>query len=101
MINHFPDAYTGLLKSFFVNPRVTCSDYVIFVLFFTFYDLPQFVPVFLTMSHILSNVFVCQEQVYSFFAQFGLKREDFSDLKPLLKSSTYEIEEYKYIYIYI
>lgn len=98
LISHFPDEYSGLLKSFFSNPRILCSDYIVFVCFFVFYDVPQIVPVFLTMSHILSNVFVSQEQLYSFFTKFGLNKDDYNDLSPLLKESTYEVEEYIYFF---
>lgn len=82
------------MSNFFLQDRVDCNDFVLFVCFFLFYPIEDILNILISMIRINSKLFITQEQVNQFFETFNLDIYKYDELRYVLDLSKPTLPEY-------
>lgn len=98
MLNYYPFKLQGVIRMFFQDciyffyiyqiADIYYDDYFQFVCLFLFFDVDRLILLFLSLSHIHSNIFITNRQLARFVNGFYLNNDSFSNLITVISSQS-------------
>lgn len=88
----------GYINHFFVDEKVSCNEFILFVCFYLFYSNEEILTILVAMSGVSSKLYISKEQVDQFFVNYTLEKSKFKELDYILETSKPSLLGYKYLY---